>query len=332
METAMSNPSPCYAAIDLGSNSCRLLIGEKNGITFHTIDAYSRVTRLSEGVATTGYITQDAQTRTLLTLKQALRRLENYKPHSIRCVATEVCRRAKNAPDFLKKVREETGLDFSVISEEQEASLAVLGLTPLLNPAFPYAIIFDVGGASSEIVLVKNLGPNIQPEILDWISIPMGVVSVLETHNPEHCKNYFAIVEYIKEKLIRFGEAHDINTLISEQKVQLIGASGTATTAASIHLGLRYYDRDRIDGLEMSFDDVDSVIKKLQMMSITERSMHPCIGVERADLVLGGMAIFEGLSSAWPVGHITVADRGVRDGIMTQMILTTPETMTSHVA
>lgn len=315
----LQSTKPYYAAIDLGSNSCRLLVVAQDDQGLRPIDAYSRITRLSEGVASTGLINEEAQERTLMTLRHALKRLEARTPFKIRCVATEVCRRARNADAFLNHIFKETRLHFSVISEEEEARLAVMGLLPLFDKRYPYALTFDIGGGSTEAVLVKTHPPHGIPEIIDWVSIPLGVVSVLETHNPESCANYLRIIELIRERLLSFGEPYGLAELIERKKVQLIGASGTATTAASLHLGMRYYDRERIDGYVISVADIEAVIKKLQMMSIEERAIHPCIGPERADLVLGGMAIFEGLSSTWPIGEITVADRGVRDGLIVEM-------------
>lgn len=309
---------PVYAALDLGSNSCRMLALrlEHDGTT-ERVEAYSRITRLSQGVSTTGYISPEAKERALSTLRICLKRLEKYQGNvRFQCVATEVCRRAKNAQEFLDTVQRETGLSFQVITAEREAYLSVLGLRPLFDPLYSHVLTFDVGGASTEVVLIDNH----QKEIIDWISIPMGVVSVLETHNPERRSNYARVVRDISKPLEAFSIKNHLDPLIAHHRVQLIGASGTATTAASIHLGLRYYDRDRIDGHRMSLEDIEKVVKHLQMMTIQERSNHPCIGADRADLVLGGMAIFQGLSRILHIHEITVADRGVRDGLLQEMI------------
>jgi exopolyphosphatase/guanosine-5'-triphosphate,3'-diphosphate pyrophosphatase len=317
----MNGLSGRYAAIDLGSNSCRLLIADKIDNRMQHVYSYSRITRLSEGVASTGYISVEAQDRAIAVLKTSLKHIIDHKPEKLECVATEVCRKAKNSQYFLDRVKNETGLFFSIITEEQEANLAVLGLSPLFNKKMPYTIVFDVGGGSSEVVLVRNANEGYVFDVLGWVSIPMGVVSILETHNPESRKNYLSIINHIKSKLFEFGQEYGIDELIEQKMVQLIGASGTATTAACFHLGMKYYDREKIDGLEMSFEEVSTVIKMLQMMPVAERANHPCIGPERADLVLGGMAIFEGLSSAWPIGMVTVADRGVRDGVVAKMAM-----------
>ena len=310
----MNQPSLHYAAIDLGSNSCRLLIMKEVDGELKIVDAFSRVVRLSEGLTKTGLISDAAWERTISVLNHCARKLSLYQGVQLRCVATEACRQATNAPAFLEDVRAQTGFEFTVISQEEEAALAVKGIGGLLDSNYPYALVFDVGGASTEVVLLKqNKSDKKAIEIVDWLSLPLGVVSIAETACPENATSYLRITASIRDALENFGEPHN------QGLVQLVGSSGTATTAAALHLGLRYYARNRVDGVVLSFNEVENVIKDLQMMSIEQRNRHPCIGPERSDLVLAGMAVFEGLASAWPVGSVTVADRGVRDGIVYQL-------------
>lgn len=284
------------------------------------VDAFSRVVRLSEGLTKTGLICDAAWERTISVLNHCARKLSHYRGVQLRCVATEACRQATNAPAFLQDVRAQTGFEFTVISQEEEASLAVKGIGGLLDSNYPYALVFDVGGASTEVVLLKqNKNDQKAIEIVDWLSLPLGVVSIAETACPENATSYLRITASIRDALEKFGEPHNLNKLIHQGLVQLVGSSGTATTAAALHLGLRYYARNRVDGVVLSFNEVENVIKDLQMMSIEQRNRHPCIGPERSDLVLAGMAVFEGLASAWAVGSVTVADRGVRDGIVYQL-------------
>ncbi|MFO0374896.1 MAG: Ppx/GppA family phosphatase [Alphaproteobacteria bacterium] len=316
---SVGQSSAHFAAIDLGSNSCRLLVMQETPEGLRVVDAFSRVVRLSEGLTHTGELCDKACLRALEVLEDCARKLSIYTNVTLRCVATEACRKASNAKEFLEKVKTRVGFDFVVISQEEEATLAVKGIAGLLDPTFPYALVFDVGGASTEVVLVKqNIQPS-QARILDWISLPLGVVSIAEAASPENATSYLRITQQIKRVLQTFGEPHNLDLLIQKGLVQLVGSSGTATTAAALHLGLRYYARHRVDGVVLSFTEVENVIKSLQMMSIDERNRHPCIGPERSDLVLAGMAVFEGLASAWPVGQVTVADRGVRDGIVHQL-------------
>lgn len=309
-----------FAAIDLGSNSCRLLVMKETPQGLALEEAFSRVVRLSEGLSESDELCENAQERALAALKQCAKKLEKYQNITLRCVATEACRRAVNAPSFLKHVRQTLGFDFKVLSQKEEASFAVKGISGLLDPSYPYALVFDVGGASTEVVLLaQDPGHPQGVRIIDWISLPLGVVSIAETGHPECAKSYLQVAASIRDTLRQFSAPHNLDVLIAQNKVQLVGSSGTATTAAALHLGLRYYARHRVDGIVLTFDQIEQVIKDLQMMSNHERSLHPCIGSERSDLVLAGMAVFEGLASAWPVGLLTVADRGVRDGVVFQL-------------
>ncbi len=310
-------PSEYYAAIDLGSNSCRLLITKATEDKLIHVESYSRIIRLGEGMVHSGRISDVAIERALFILQKSMRRLKNYPAVNLRCVATEVCRKAVNTDAFLSRIAKETNLHFTVINEEEEARLTARGIASLRDPHFPYTVVMDVGGGSTEIVLLKTVED--KPVILGWMSLPLGVVSLAESENLESAQSYFKITEMIRQELRKFGELHQMHDLIDQNQVQFIGSSGTATTAAAIHLGLRFYDREKIDGLVLTFEEVENVIKNLQMMSREERALHPCIGPERSDLILGGMAIFEGLSTAWPIGKITVADRGVRDGIVQEL-------------
>lgn len=311
-------PDPYFAAIDLGSNSCRLLVCAPATQGLKVVEAYSRVVRLSEGVSLTGLMTDDAMDRVMVVLEQSAKKLKRFSPCYLDCVATEACRSAQNTSAFLERIKQKTQFDFRVISQEEEARLTVKGIASLLDPSYPYALVFDVGGGSTEVVFLRQRS-NQPPEVIDWMSLPIGVVSITEIEKPNCATSYLRVVSSLKKALLKFGAPHTIKDLISRDQIQLIGSSGTATTAAALHLDLHYYDRQRIDGQVLTFAEVERVIKRIQMMSPHERVQHPCIGPERADLVLGGMAIFEGLAKAWPIGRVTVADRGVRDGLIQKM-------------
>tara|TARA_A100000171_G_C2134819_1_gene149441 strand:+ start:409 stop:1422 length:1014 start_codon:yes stop_codon:yes gene_type:complete len=318
LEGYVQEKQPYFAAIDLGSNSCRLLVVTPENGKLITVEAFSRIVRLSEGLTATDLMSDQAMSRVYDVLEQSAKRLRLYSPVILECVATEACRKAKNSLPFLKRIKEKLGLDFRVITEEEEARLTVRGITSLLDPSFPYGIVFDVGGGSTEIVLLKQQDKGL-PEIIDWLSMPVGVVSIAEIEQPDHATSYLRVVSMIADALEKFSAPHNLLDLLKHNKVQLIGSSGTATTAAALHLGLHYYDKHRIDGQILTFPDFEKVIKEIQMMSYEERAQHPCIGPDRADLVLGGMAIFEGLAKAWPIGKLTVADRGVRDGLVDKL-------------
>jgi len=307
-----------FAAIDLGSSNCRLLIAEKQDNKMVTVETYARLVRLGEGVSKSGKLSSEAIERTVHALAQCAERIKRFKPIKVLNVATEACRKASNRDVFFKRVQQETGLKFKVISHYQEAYFALRGCKNLLNPMIPYAIVFDIGGGSTELLWTK-VEPNGEAQIIDALSLPFGVINLSEEFQPESAESYHKIRTEVLSALERFSMTHDIYPMIENGKVQMLGTSGTATTAAALHLGLRYYDRLKIDGLELNFESVFSVIKQVQLMTEGERSNHPCIGRFKNDLVLGGLAVFDGICSAWDVGSLKVADRGVRDGIVSHL-------------
>ncbi len=307
-----------YAAIDLGSNTCRLLIAKKFADSFSTQEVYSRIVRLGEGLSKHNHLSKEAIQRTLSVLSQYAKKIREYTPIEVVAVATEACRKAKNSEDFLNLVSQETGLEFSIISGKEEAFYVAKGCTALVNPRIPYAIFFDIGGGSTEIIWA-HIKENCEAEILSWTSLPYGVVNLAESHDVNRASVYHSIHRQVYELALNFVQKNNIATHIENNKVQMISTSGTATTVSAIHLGLRSYDRQKVDRSFLSFEDIEMITKQLQLMAPQERDIHPCIGPERSDLILGGMAILGGLCEALPIGSLQVADRGVRDGIVAYM-------------
>jgi len=317
-----------YAAIDLGTNNCRLLIARPSGENFTVIDAFSRVVRLGEGLATSGRLSDEAMDRALGALHVCADKLRRRNVHLARSVATEACRRAENGAEFIARVREETGIFLDVISAQEEARLAVLGCHILLEQGQGPAMIFDIGGGSTELVLIAS-GERV-PRILDWQSVPWGVVSLTE-----HCggalgedaaaevlaEHYAEMRRLVGESFAGFAEriapwrakgAHD--------ELRLLGTSGTVTTLASLHLELPQYDRRAVDGLIMPVEAMRDVSRRLATMGLGERRQLPCIGRERADLVVAGCAILETILDLWPAERLGVADRGIREGILRSLM------------
>ena len=168
-----------YAALDLGTNNCRLLIARASQDGFTVVDAFSRVVRLGEGLATTGKMSDEAMDRAVEALSVCAEKLKRRNVVLARSVATEACRQAVNGAQFIDRVKRETGIVLDVISPKEEARLAVMGCHALLEEGKGPALIFDIGGGSTEVVLVSTDG--VVPEILDWVSIPWGVVSLTES-------------------------------------------------------------------------------------------------------------------------------------------------------
>ncbi|MBV1690442.1 Ppx/GppA family phosphatase [Novosphingobium sp. G106] len=320
------NPRQAYAAIDLGTNNCRLLIARPSGENFIVIDAFSRVVRLGEGLAQTGRLSQEAMDRALAALHVCADKLCRRSVQLARSVATEACRRAENGAEFIERVKQETGIALDIISAREEARLAVLGCHILLEPGAGPAMIFDIGGGSTELVLIDSTEP--VPHILDWQSVPWGVVSLTETCGPEGESHADRVARYIRMRELvsdSFAPFADRTARVRAAEpaggpLRLLGTSGTVTTLASLHLDLPQYDRRAVDGLIVPADSMRAISTRLSSMSMAERRELPCIGRERADLVVAGCAILEAILDIWPADRLGVADRGIREGILRSLI------------
>lgn len=315
-----------YAAIDLGTNNCRLLIARPAEENFTVIDAFSRVVRLGEGLAQTGRLSEAAMDRAVGALKVCADKLKRRNVHLARSVATEACRRASNGAEFIERVRRETGIRLDVISAQEEARLAVLGCHILLEDGIGPAVIFDIGGGSTELVLIEPGAP--VPHIHDWQSVPWGVVSLTETvnlgfGNGEEGDEAARLMRYAEmRRLVTESFAEFATRIASWQTpdLRLLGTSGTVTTLASLHLDLPQYDRRAVDGLIVPSASMRDIAMRLSSMSPAERRRLPCIGTERADLVVAGCAILESILDIWPAPRLGVADRGIREGILRSLM------------
>lgn len=316
-----------FAAIDLGTNNCRLLIARPSGEHFVVIDAFSRVVRLGEGLAQTGRLSQAAMDRAVAALQICADKLKRRNVHLARSVATEACRRAENGQQFIERVKAETGIMLDIISAKEEARLAVLGCHLLLEQGEGPAMIFDIGGGSTELVLVDCDGSEV-PRIHDWHSVPWGVVSLTESCGDEpvdaegRADRYARMCDVVRESLAPF--AGRIGGRISDKPaampLRLLGTSGTVTTLASLHLELPQYDRRAVDGLIVPATSMRDLSSRIAAMSPGERRAQPCIGRERSDLVVAGCAILETILDLWPADRLGVADRGIREGILRGLI------------
>ena len=316
-----------YAAIDLGTNNCRLLIARPAGENFVIVDAFSRAVRLGEGLAESGRLSDAAMDRALGALHICADKLKRRKVSLARSVATEACRRAENGDAFIERVRQETGIVLDVISAHEEARLAVLGCHILLEPGHGPAMIFDIGGGSTELVLIES-GAEV-PHILDWQSVPWGVVSLTETCANEEegdaearAARYAGMRKLVADSFADFAQRIGVVRLQSESGggLRLLGTSGTVTTLASIHLDLPHYDRRAVDGLIVPATSMRAISTMLAGLDLPGRQALPCIGRERADLVIAGCAILEAILDIWPAMQLGVADRGIREGILRSLM------------
>ena len=320
--------APLYAALDLGTNNCRLLVAEPWHQSFRVVDAFSRIVRLGEGLSRTGRLSDAAQDRAIEALRVCHSKLQARGIVRSRLVATEACRSADNGEDFLERVRAETGLTLEILTRETEARLAVAGCADLIDRGAEGVLLFDIGGGSSELVWLDfaeptRRGADPTRHIRAWASLPVGVVTLSERHGGVAVgrKVFEDMVADVGGLLKTHADWTEIDERIVPERWHMLGTSGTVTTLAGVHLGLARYDRRRVDGTWLGDDDVGEMIDRLLEMDFADRVANPCIGGDRADLVLAGCAILEAIRRRWRTDRLRVADRGLREGMLTELML-----------
>lgn len=310
-------PNSLYGSVDLGTNTCRLLVSrcipKGKGFSFSHVDSLSRVIRFGEGLEATKRLSSQSMERAYLALEECSRRLEFHQVKRFRCAATAACRYATNTEEFVEKAEKKSGLRIEVISPEEESRLAVAGCSELFDAKKPYAIVLDIGGGSTELVWTE-----VQSEqrfrVIDNLSFPYGFATLRDQLKDPETRD--RISQFFSGEINEFAVKHDLNKLIAEDKVQMIGASGTITTLAAIVLGLDSYDKARVHEAELYSTDITNVLRYLKATRYADRVQHPCIGQQRADSIMGGVTLFEAIYDIIPVSPIIAADRGVREGIL----------------
>ena len=323
-----------YGALDLGTNNCRLLLARPSRRGFRVVDAFSRIIRLGEGVGQAGKLSDHAMLRTMDALRVCAGKLERHRVTRARMVATQACRIAANGASFIRGVKDAFGLDIEILTPETEAKLAVSGCATLIDQSADYVLVFDIGGGSSEIILLDLTRPGVRRgsgalridvngAIVAWTSLPVGVVTLAERFGGHHVtpESFEAMVSAVLELIAPFEAEHSIGQLIAGRPMHLLGTSGTVTTIAGVMLGLPRYDRNQVDGIWLRVDDIEAITQRLVGQTYEQRTAEPCIGRERADLVLAGCAILEAILRLWPAERLRVADRGLREGILTTLMM-----------
>jgi exopolyphosphatase/guanosine-5'-triphosphate,3'-diphosphate pyrophosphatase len=314
--------------LDLGTNNCRLLIARPHEAGFRVLDGFTRIVRLGEGLSTTGRLSDAAMERTMEALRLCRNKLREHEPTRMRLIATEACRAASNGEEFIARVERELGLKLEIVDRQTEASLAVTGCADLIEEDSSGALMFDIGGGSSELAWLDFRGGRprrtgrMAASIRSWQSLPVGVVSIAEKFGGVEVTpdSFEAMVAFVAGHLRQFRGREKLKQMIAEHPVHLIGTSGTVTTLAGLHLGLERYERQKVDGLWMKREEIDATMSALLGMTFERRVAHPCIGKDRADLVLPGCAIFEAIRREWPTERVRVADRGLREGILISLM------------
>ncbi len=314
---------PFYAALDLGTNNCRLLVAEPRGDSFKVVDSFSRIVRLGEGMIQTGRLRKDAINRTIVALRICRSKIQSRDMAGVRMIATEACRQAENGEIFLRRVRNELGLELEVIDRRTEAQLAVAGCRSLLDPQADGALLFDIGGGSSELAWLDRRKTRRQRGLIRaWVSLPIGVVTLADRRGGVDVDDhrFETMVADVRETFGAFRARNALGAAIATRDFHFLGTSGTVTTLAGVHLNLKRYDRRQVDGLWMDDDDIERMMTKIRSMDFQTRAANPCIGRERADLVIAGCAIFEAIRREWPCRRLRVADRGLREGMLVQLM------------
>jgi exopolyphosphatase/guanosine-5'-triphosphate,3'-diphosphate pyrophosphatase len=314
---------PFYAALDLGTNNCRLLVAEPAGERFRVVDSFSRIVRLGEGVGQSGALKPEAMERALGALRICAQKLQSRPLARARLIATEACRIAANGSEFLGRARAEIGLDLEIINRRTEASLAAEGCYSLLDQGAEGAVLFDIGGGSSEIVWIDRRRARRKDGLIRaWVSLPLGVVTLAERHGGIDVDeaSFEAMVTDVRSEFRRFHAREALLHAVRNRSFHYLGTSGTVTTLAGVYLELPRYDRRYIDGLWMGDAEIEAMMTRIRGMDYETRRANPCIGHERADLVLAGCAIFEAIRREWPCQRLRVADRGLREGILVKLM------------
>jgi exopolyphosphatase/guanosine-5'-triphosphate,3'-diphosphate pyrophosphatase len=319
-----------FAALDLGTNNCRLLVAEPAeggfaGAGFRVLDGFSQIVRLGEGLNASGRLSEAAMDRAMGALAACVEKIERHQPLDVGCIATQACRAAENGAAFLARVEDELGLRFDVIDPADEARLAVLGCAALLDPEAEAALVVDIGGGSTELCWVEPAqlaSHGLYPPLAAWCSSPVGVVTLAEAH-PEPLENgtwYEELRARLRATLGTIETPPRLREAFEAGRAHIIGTSGAITSLAGVHLGLPRYQRSKVDGIWISDGDMRAAAERLRSMSPLERARHPCIGPDRADLVVPGCAILEAVTDLWPTARLRVADRGLREGVLMTLI------------
>ncbi len=334
---AKPDPNALYAALDLGTNSCRMLIAQPKGSQFHVVDSFSKSVQLGAGLEATGRLSRASMGRTVQALRICQKKLKHHGVTNMRLVATEACRRARNAHDLIRMVKQETGLTMDVIQTEEEARLAVISCAPLVSVHTEKLLVVDIGGGSTELVWIDlsrvpkperpraimrlhagfhtGKTPFAKAHVVDWISVPLGVATLRDQFDDvlDDAARFALMSWHFEENLAEFAPYKDVQ---AREGFQIVGTSGTVTTVAASHLGLRRYDRNKVDGLRMTSDQVDKVIHAYLRLGPEGRRADPRIGRDRQALIMSGAAILQALLRIWPTDRLSVADRGLREGLL----------------
>ena len=316
----VSNRPRPVAALDLGTNNCRLLIAAPDaGGGFRVVDSFSRIVRLGEGLAHSGALSEAAMERTLAALKICAEHIKKHGVRRVRAVATQACRQAANASLLVERAAKEAGIALNIVSAQEEARLAAIGCAPLIGEEYDGALAFDIGGGSTEAIWLRREAHG--ASLVEYASVPLGVMSLAETS--ARAGNAAAFAPMRAAMLERFAQVRrqmDAKGAFDVARHHLLGTSGTVTTLAGVAMGLPRYVRAQVDASWHDCAAILSVVERLTTLDRAGRAALGCVGEERADLIVPGCAIFSAIHQVWPCTRLRVADRGLREGILRELV------------
>ncbi|ACN98779.1 exopolyphosphatase [Sulfurihydrogenibium azorense Az-Fu1] len=291
--------------IDIGTYSTRMLIiAVHNDGSFNEIFSVGRITALGRKLKETGYLQKEAMEETLAVLREYVLIAKEYHPDKIVAVATQACREAKNAQEFLEKVKQ-LGIDVRVITGEEEASLSFLATSKALNIQDKFVVI-DQGGGSTEFSYGEK------DKLIKAISFPFGIVNLTERFiksDPPTKQELESLQEFLKPQIeTAYKEMKDAN--------QLVGLGGTITTVVALEKNLYPYDSKKVHGSTLTYDSVKKWFEKLSSMTLAQRKSIPMIEDKRAESIISGIAIFKVAMEIFQKDTIRISEWGVRHGLL----------------
>ncbi len=306
------------AGIDIGTNTLRLLIVEFSAEgKYRTVDSDRHITRLGEGLSSSGRLKNEAMGRALSVLKGYAGKCSGNRVDSIYAVATSAVREATNGSDFVRTVKDETGLDVNVISGEEEARLTMLGVSSALEISEHDALLMDIGGGSTEFILVSK------GEIEFRKSTEMGVVRFTEQYiksDPPEMKEMDLVEKAIEGSLLNEGCFVSLrNSGRIPTGVEFIGTAGTVTTLAAMDQRMRIYDSEKINGYRIKRNGIKDILSMLTEMTNKERMDLPGIEEGREDIIVAGALAAYKVMEWFGFDEMTVSDAGLREGLVADL-------------
>lgn len=306
MNYSTINRNDRIAAIDLGSNNCRLIIVEIVGCNYKIIHMSSELINLGENLVYSNEFTKNKIRKVVEFFQYAAKKINDFKVSKYRFVATEACRQSINSDHLINEIFKKTNLNLEIISPREEARLCVKSCPVNRNDNINFDIIFDIGGGSTEIIFINEFND------FDFFSIPYGVVNLSEKIDVFNKKKVLDNIDY--------EIAKNTKQIVKKKTNNVIGSCGTVTTLCAVFQKLNSYKKEKVDEYLMSFKDLMLTSKFVQNMSDYEKGKHPCIGIKRKKLLSNGILILEAISKNYEIKKILVSDAGIKEGIIRDMI------------